>query len=128
MTSILRSSALLILAAVALGGCVSVKLDHTGQMEAQYQFGEFKMLLNATGPASAQAARKALAAFELYETKYTESSHDARIEARARNDQKVLIIIKEDNRFQTLLRIRWGEGGDLEKSRKFYEAVEANLK
>ena len=112
---------------LALGGCRSVPLDKTGQMEAVFQFGEFRMLLNTTAPITAEAAKKALAQFDLYQTNFKQTTYEARIEARARNDQRVNLIIQEVNSRQTMLRIRWGEGGDLQKSRRLYEAIEAGV-
>lgn len=109
------------------GGCRSVPLDPSGDMVAVQRFGEFRMLLNTTAPIAAEAAKKAVQDADLYQTKFTLNTYDARIEARARNDQRVLVIIEEANSRQTLLRIRWGAGGDLVRSRRLYEAIEAGL-
>ena len=127
MTKHLKLSALVLIATAFLGGCYSIQLDQSGDMVATYISGQFNMVLNTTAPVAAKAANAALAQFDLYQTKSVTNTYDARIEARARNDQKVLIIIEEINSRQTMLRIRWGAGGDEVKSRRLYEAVEAGL-
>jgi hypothetical protein len=113
--------------ALALAGCRSVPLTPTGDMVAVYRFGEFRMLLNTTAALAAEAAKKAVQDADLYQTSFKLNTYDARLLARSRADQKVLIIIEEVNSRQTLLRIRWGEGGDAVRSRRLYEAIEANL-
>ncbi len=116
-----------IAAAASFSGCRSVKLDPTGDMVAVYQFGEFKMVLNTTAPLTAAAAQKAVQQADLYLVLFKQNTYDARIDARSRSDQKVIVLIQEVNSRQTMLRIRWGEGGDLVKSRRLYEAIEAGL-
>jgi Protein of unknown function (DUF3568) len=108
-------------------GCSSVKLDPTGDMVAVYQFGEFRMLLNTTAPIATTAAQKALPQFDLFQTSHTVTTYSSVLNARNRSDQKIVIDISEVNSRQTLVRIRWGAGGDLVKSRRLYEAIEANL-
>lgn len=97
-------------------------------MVAVYQFGEFRMLLNSNLQPALRAAQKTVQQFDLYETSRTTSHYEAQIIARAHNDQKVTISIAEINSLQSLLRVRWGEGGDLPRSRQLYESIEANLK
>ena len=130
MNKLTRISALAIVALGALGfaGCRSVPLDPAGELVAVYQFGEFRMVLNTTAPKTFKAAQDALPKFELFSTKTSSDKYAGRIVARAPGDQKVTIIIQEINSVQTLLRIRWGEGGNLTKSRRFYEAIEAGVK
>ena len=53
---------------------------------------------------------------------------DAELLARVQGDQKVKIKIEEINRQQTLIRIRWGEGGNLNRSRRLYELIDAKVK
>lgn len=114
-------------AILASTGCKSVDLNQEGTMVAVYRFGEFRMLLNTTAPTAAQAAQKALAQFDLYQTGATTNTYDAKIMARTRSDQQVVIEINEVNSRQCMLRIRWGAGGDLVQSRRLYEAIEAGL-
>ena len=124
-----RLSALAILAVVAtLAGCRSVALDPTGETVAVYKFGEFQMVFNATAPAVAEAAKAAIAEAELFLTKAEINKFDAYLLARANGDQKVKIKIEEINRQQTLIRIRYGEGGNLNKSRRLYEMIDAKVK
>ena len=124
-----RLSALAILAVVAtLAGCRSVALDPTGETVAVYKFGEFQMVFNATAPAVAEAAKAAIAEAELFLTKAEVNKFDAYLLARANGDQKVKIKIEEINRQQTLIRIRYGEGGNLNKSRRLYEMIDAKVK
>jgi hypothetical protein len=126
----IKNSALLPVALVvcaAFGGCRSIPLDTTGQMVAVYQFGEFRMLVNTTAPVAAQAVQKAVKQLDLYQTSAVVNKFNAEVVARARNDQRVTIKIEEVNSLQTMVRIRWGEGGDMAKSRKLYDAIESNL-
>jgi hypothetical protein len=127
MTVISRTLLLSLALAGGFAGCRSVALDPTGRMVAVHQFGEFKMLLNTQVGPAAQAAEKALQQLDLYQTKRTVNRYHAQFVARARNDQRVTLQLAEVNSQQTLIRIRWGEGGDLVKSRQLYEAVEAHL-
>ena len=127
MTTFLRCTAAALLASLALSGCSSVKLDPKGEMIAVYQFGDFKMLLNTTAPVVTKAAQKAVQDLDLYQTSIKQSKFEADIKARARNDREVAIRIEEVNSRQTLITIRWGKSGDLPKSRKLYEQVEANV-
>lgn len=118
---------LAIAAAATLAGCKSVPLTEDKSMVAVYQFGEFKMLLNTTAPHAAEVTQRVLKEQGLYQTEFAQSTYEARITARAVGDQKVSIIIQEENRNQTMLRIRWGTSGDLKKSRRLYEAIEAGV-
>ncbi|MGC4071568.1 MAG: DUF3568 family protein [Nibricoccus sp.] len=119
----------MILASVAaLAGCRSVVLDQTGETVATYQFGEFKMVFNSTAPKVAEATKAAIAEAELMLTKSEINKYNAHIIARATGDQKVNIHIEEINRQQTLIRIRYGEGGNLNKSRRLYELIDAKVK
>jgi hypothetical protein len=127
-----RISALVAVLGAASGalftsGCSSVELNPEGSMVAVYRFGEFRMLLNTTAPVAAQAAQRALGQFDLYQTGATSNTYDAKITARSRNDEQVVIEISEVNSRQSLLRIRWGAGGDLTRSRRLYDAIEAGV-
>jgi len=125
----LRISALVILAAVGtLAGCRSVALDPTGETTAVYKFGEFQMVFNATAPVVAEAAKAAIAEAELFLTKAEINKFDATLLARANGDKKVKIKIEEINRQQTLIRIRYGEGGNLNQSRRLYELIDSKVK
>jgi hypothetical protein len=128
MTSRFRTLALLAASVTALAGCTSIKYDDTGDTVAVYQFGEFKMLLNTTAPKAAAAAQKAIQQMDLYQTSTKIDRFEARFVARARNDQRVNVIIQEVNSVQTLVRIRWGEAGEMGPSRRLFDAIEANLK
>jgi hypothetical protein len=126
-----KKHALLLSASIAFAafaGCTNVQMDSAGQMVAVYQFGQFRMLVNAQCPATAKAAEKAVQQLELFKTSVVVNKYEAQVLARARNDQRVTIDIKEDNSRQSLVSIRWGEGGDLKKSRILFEAIDANLK
>ena len=114
-------------ASLGLASCRSVRLDPHGEMVAVYQFGEFRMLVNGTAPQAAQAARAAFRQLDLYETGFTSSTFEARLQGRARNDQKVSVTIAEANSRQTLVRIRWGEGGNLANSRLLFDDIERNM-
>jgi hypothetical protein len=128
MTKKIALPTLLLLAFAIFGGCRTVPFDPSGQSFAVFQFGEFKMLVNTTAPVTFEAARKAVQQLDLFKTYEVVNKFEAQVLARARNDQKVTVNIEESNSRQTLIRIRWGEGGNLAKSRKLFEAIEANLK
>ncbi len=122
-------SVLAILALVgALAGCRSVVLDPTGETVAAYKFGEFQMVFNSTAPKVAEAAIAAIAEAGLMLTKSEINKFDAALIARATGDQKVKIKIEEVNRQQTIIRIRYGEGGNLNKSRRLYELIDSKVK
>jgi hypothetical protein len=123
-----KSFCISLLILTAFAGCRSIKLEPTGQMVAVYQFGQFQMLLNTNNQGALRAAQKATQQFELYQSQVTLHRYDSELLTRAPNDQKVTIRIAEVNSQQTLLSIRWGEGGDLPRSRRLYEAIENNLK
>lgn len=125
--SLLRASLLATVTATAFVGCRTVNLDPSGDLQAVYQMGEFRMLVNNTAPATAQAAEAALRAMDLYQTKKQSSQYEASFEARARNDKRVRVWIAEQNRNQTLVRIRWGEAGDLNLSRNLFTQIERGL-
>ncbi len=128
MTKSITLSSLLLIAFAIFGGCSTVPYDQSGQTFAVFQFGEFRMVVNAKAPATFQAAQKAVQQVGLFKTYEACNKFEAQIFARANTDQKVRINIEEQNSLQTLVRIRYGEGGDSAKSRKLFDAIEANLK
>ena len=128
MIKSLTLSSLLLIALAIFGGCSTVPYDQSGQTFAVFQFGEFRMVLNCKAPAAYQAAQKAVQQSGLFKTYEVCNKFDAQIFARAGNDQKIRINIEEANSLQTLVRIRWGEGGDRANSRKLFDAIEASLK
>ena len=119
---------LLLIALAIFGGCRTVPYDQSGQSFAVFQFGEYRMLVNTTAPVAAAAVEKAVAQLDLFKTYSVVNKYEAQVLARARNDQKIRINVEEANSRQTLIRIRWGEGGDLSKSKKLFDAIDANLK
>jgi hypothetical protein len=118
---------LLIATLAALTGCQSVPLDPTRDMVAVYSFGEFRMLLNTNAPTATPAIQKALLAYDLYITKTATSAYQVEFTARARNDQKVTVLVEEINSRQSMLHIRWGAGGNKPNSLHLYELIEKNL-
>ncbi len=110
-----------------LGGCRTVAYDTTGQNFAVFQLGEFKGLVNTTAPEAAKAVQKAVQESDLFQTYAVVNKYEAQVLARARNDQKVRINIEESNSRQTLIRIRWGEGGDFGSSRKLFDKIDSIL-
>lgn len=127
MTKHIALSSLVLIAVAFFAGCRTVPYDTAGQSYAVFQFGEFKGLVNTTATKTAEAVQKAVQQCDLFQTYVVVNKYDAQILARARNDQKIRINIEEYNSRQTLIRIRWGEGGDLSYSRKLYEAANAIL-
>ncbi len=124
-----RLSALVLLALLgALTGCRSVALDPTGETSAVYKFGEFQMVFNSTAPVVAEATRAAIAEAGLFLSKSEVNKFDAYFLARATGDKKVKVKIQEINRQQTMIHIRYGEGGNLNSSRRLYELIDAKVK
>jgi hypothetical protein len=128
MTKYIALPSILLIALALFGGCHTVPYDQSGQNFAVFQFGEFRGLVNTKARPAAEAAVKAVQQLDLFKTYQVINVYDAQILARARNDQKIIINIEEANSRQTLVRIRWGEGGDQIKSRKLFDAIDANLK
>jgi len=117
-----------LLALGLLAGCRTLPMDAANQNNfAVFQFGEFKGLVNTKAPAAAQAVQKAVQQLDLFQTYVVVNKYEAQVLARTRNDQKVRINIEEANSLQTMIRIRWGEGGDISKSRKLFDAIDAAL-
>ena len=128
MTKYIALPSLLLLALGFFAGCKTIPYDTAGQNYAVFQFGEFKGLVNTKAPAATQAVQKAVQQLDLFQTYVVVNKFEGQVLARTRNDQKVRINIEEANSLQTMIRIRWGEGGDQAKSKKLYDAIEANLK
>ena len=120
----------LLLIAIALfgfGGCRTISYDPSGDYYAVFQLGDFKMLLNTTAPVAYQAVQKAVPQNDLFQTYSAMNKYDGIVYARTRADQRVKIKIEEVNSRQTLITIRWGEGGDLPNSRKLFDRIEASV-
>lgn len=128
MTKHIALPSLLLVAIALFGGCRTVQYDTSGQYYAVFQLGDYKMLLNTTAPVALQAVQKALPQCDLFQTYTKMDKYEGIVLARSRADQKVRIKIQETNSRQTLINIRWGEGGDLPNSRKLFDAIEANAR
>ncbi|HKB91838.1 MAG TPA: DUF3568 family protein [Opitutaceae bacterium] len=113
---------------LALSACHTVDLDSTGEMQAVYQFGNFKMLVNANASATAKATAAAFKQLDLYLTGQTLNTYDAKLDARARDDKLVVVRIEEVNSRQSMVHIRIGDNGNLDRSRELYDAIEAKLR
>lgn len=128
MTKTIALSSLLALALAGLfSGCRTIDYDNSGGNYAVFQLGEFKGLVNTKAPEAAEAVKKAVQQLDLFQTYAVVNKYDAQVLARTRNDQKVRINIEESNSRQTLIRIRWGEGGDYGSSRKLFDKIDAIL-
>ena len=122
---------ILVTALVAAGlafaaGCKHVPLDGYGKNIGAFNYGEFSGLLNTTAPVVAKATHDAVKQLGLVEIAVTTSPQkfDSTIIARDENDLEVTIRIEEVNSRQTALRIRWGRGGDLQRSLQLYDLVD----
>jgi hypothetical protein len=123
---------LLIAALVAAGiafaaGCKNIPLDNSGKNIGTFKYGEFTGLLNTTAPVIAPIARDALKQLGLVEVAVTERKFENLIICHDEGGLEVKILIEEVNSRQTALRVRWGKGGDLERSRQLYSLVDAAL-
>ncbi len=114
-------------AAFFVTGCSTVALDKDGDMQATYVAGEFRMLVNADAPRTANATSQAFKQLGLFEVKREMKTFSAELAARTPKDEKVRVTIKEINSKQTELGIRVDVAGDKNFSRKVYERIEANL-
>lgn len=105
-------------------GCTSVTLDSHDNLGA-YNSGELQGLYNTHAPVATKATREVIKQLGLEELSATEEKFSAHVVARSDGIDKVEIWISEVNSLQTLMRIRWGAGGDFKKSKQLYDAVEA---
>jgi len=118
----------LAIAGLALAaGCKHIVLDNTGKNIGTFNYGEFSGLLNTTAPVVAPAARDAIKRLGLVEVAVTERKFENLIVCHDERGLEVRILVEEVNSRQTALRIRWGKGGDLERSRQLYSLVDAAL-
>ncbi len=125
-----RTLLALALAASALAlhsGCSTVPLNEDGNMQATFVAGEFRMLVNADAPRTAQATGEAFRQMGLFEVGRDVRTFEASLVARTPRDERVRVSIREVNSRQTELRIRVDVTGDRAFSRKLYEQIEANL-
>jgi hypothetical protein len=121
------SSLLALSLAGFFGGCRTIDYDNSGGNYAVFQLGEFKGLVNTTAPKTAEAVKQAVQQADLFQTYVVINKYEAQVLARDRKDQKIRINIEEYNSKQTIIRIRWGEGGDYGNSRKLFDKVDAIL-
>ena len=105
-------------------GCKSIPLDSGNGNIGAYNYGEFQGLYNSTAHTVTNATREAIKQLGLLEVAMTENKFDTTLIVRDSKDLKVQIWVQEVNSRQTLIRIRWGAGGDLPKSRQLYEMVD----
>jgi len=125
---------ILVTALIAAGlafaaGCQHIVLDSTGKNIGAFNYGEFSGLFNTTAIVVAPATHDAIKRLGLVEVAVTTSPQkfDSLIIARDENDLEVTIRIEEVNSRQTALRIRWGRGGDLQRSIQLYNLVDAAI-
>lgn len=121
---------ILVTALVAAGlaiaaGCHNIQLDSTGKNIGAFNYGEFTGLFNTTAPVVAKATHDAIKQLDLVEVAVTTGTFDHTIVCRDENALEVTIRIEETNSRQTALRVRWGKGGDLQRSLQLYNLVEA---
>ena len=119
--------AALIAAGITLAtGCKHIVLDGNGKNIGAFNYGEFTGLLNTTAPVVSDATHAAVKQLGLVEVAVTTSPQkfDATIVARDENDLEITLRIEEVNSRQTALRIRWGKGGDLQRSLQLYDLVD----
>jgi len=116
-----------VLAAAGLAlasGCQHIPLDTAGKNIGAFNYGEFSGLFNTTAPVVAKTTHNAIKQLGLVEVAVTNQKFDNTIVCHDENDLEVKIRVEEVNSRQTKLRIRWGKGGDLERSRQLYGLVD----
>ncbi|MDR1009865.1 MAG: DUF3568 domain-containing protein [Opitutaceae bacterium] len=107
-----------------IAGCQNVALDGANNVGA-YNYGEFQGLYNTTAAPVTEAAREAAKQLGLLEVAFTPNSKfESTLIVRDANDLKVQIKVAEANHLQTRISIRWGSGGDRDRSIQFYSTVE----
>jgi len=128
---------ILVAALVAAGltfaaGCQNVPLDSSGKNIGAFNYGEFTGLLNTTATVVAPATHDAIKQLGLVEVAVTDRKFGgtnvplgSTIVAHDENDLEVTVTIQETNSRQTALHIRWGKGGDLQRSQQLYSLVDA---
>ena len=113
----------------AFAGCSTVNLDTSGETTAVYQLNEFRMVVNSTAPATYAATQKAFRELGLFEIKTSKlETYAGELFARTTKDEKVYVSIAEMNSRQTMLKIRWGTGGDKKNSIDLYKLIERHLR
>jgi len=128
MTKTIALSSLLALALAGFfSGCRTIEYSTKGDNYAVFQFGDFKGLVNTTAPKATEAVQKAVQQSDLFQTYVVVNKYEGQVLARDRADNKIRINIEENNSRQTLINIRWGQGGDYGNSRKFFDKVNAIL-
>ncbi|PTY08770.1 hypothetical protein DB347_04140 [Opitutaceae bacterium EW11] len=127
MTTTFRSCIAVLIAGAALAGCSTIDYDQSGENYAVFQYGEFKMLVNANARRTVDATERALPKVDLRETAKRVNRFDAKVAARAWNRTRVLVTIEEVNSLQTLVTIQWGEQGHLDLSRQLFDEIDAAL-
>lgn len=126
---LLRSALLTTGIVFALAGCSTVNLDSSGETTAVYQLNEFRMVVNSTAPATYAATQKAFRELGLFEIKSSKlETYAGELFARTTKDEKVYVSIAEINSRQTILKIRWGTGGDKKNSIDLYKLIERHLR
>jgi hypothetical protein len=120
---------ILVTALVAAGlafaaGCKNVPLNSDGKNVGAFNYGEFTGLLNTTAPVVAAATHDAVKKLGLVEVAVTTGKFDNTIICRDEDALEVTIHIEETNSRQTALRVRWGKGGDLQRSLQLYNLVD----
>ena len=104
-------------------GCQNVILDSAGKNIGTFNFGEFTGLLNTQAPAVTKATRDAMKQVGLVEVAFSERQFGSSFVAHDERGLEVRIVVEEVNSRQTALRVQWGKGGDLERSRQLYDLV-----
>ena len=123
----------LVTALVAAGlafaaGCKHIQLDNANKNIGAFNFGEFSGRFNKNkATVVTDATRNAIKQLGLVEVAVTPEKFGTTIVCRDENDLAVTIRVEEINSLQTKLRVRWGKGGDLERSRQLYGLVEQAL-
>ncbi len=127
--ALLRSALLASGIVFALAGCSTVNLDSSGETAAVYQLNEFRMVVNSTAPATYAATQKAFRELNLFEIKGSKLlTYEGELYARTTKDEKVHVSIAEINSRQTIIKIRWGTGGDKKSSIELYKLIERHLR
>jgi len=119
------ATALVVAGLAFAAGCQHIILDNTGKNIGSFNYGEFTGLLNTTAPVVAAATHDAVKQLGLVEVAVTTGKFDHTIICRDEDSLEVTIRIEETNSRQTALRVRWGRGGDLQRSQQLYGLVDA---
>jgi len=109
----------------AFGGCTQVQL--APDIQGEFALGELQVLVDENFADSYNAAKRAIADLDLFQTMDDRKVVEAELRARDTTDTIVTIKIKELGPDRTSIKIRYGLPGSLPPAQDVYRAIERRL-